>query len=412
MVMPIGLTSNPFQEPAVSWDAAVSCLTRLTAQNGAAADIKSVSRRSDLNGKTILLSRLVEVAAEFGLHAESIELDWQKLKTTGFARPLLVLRKNGDVVVVTGGGRSGAEEVSVWDPDHDGVVFFVPREDFERTWNGHALIISPTDDGSALLDAGPGDKTASDADTDASPTLRPRRSLGQSLCFAAIALVAAASIGAFLLTFSDADHLAAIGTPARVTPTAAQGTPANREDAGAAAIIPAGPFPEAASTSVPAVPTESAAGQAPSDVPLIAPKKEANPVALPPEAAPLMPPAPGASAAEATPSVAAPVPSVTADRPLLSAPEIATLLARGDALLANGDLAAARLFYERAANVGDGQAAIRLGETFDPVFLNHAQLRGARGDVVTALSWYRRARELGAAQAEVLLQSLEGKQER
>src|SRR5215467_5973163 len=129
MVMPIGLANNPLQELAVSWDAAVSCLNRLTAQNGAIADIPATRRRSEVDPATVPLSQLVELAGEFGLHAEWIELDWQTLKTTGFARPLLILRKDGDLVMVTGGGRSGIEEVSVWDPQHDGVVFFVPRED-------------------------------------------------------------------------------------------------------------------------------------------------------------------------------------------------------------------------------------------------------------------------------------------
>ena len=52
---------------------------------------------------------------------------------------------------------------------------------------------------------------------------------------------------------------------------------------------------------------------------------------------------------------------------------------------------------------------MRLGETFDPAFLEHARLRSARGDLAVALSWYRRARDLGAAEAEVLLKSLEAK---
>lgn len=90
-----------------------------------------------------------------------------------------------------------------------------------------------------------------------------------------------------------------------------------------------------------------------------------------------------------------------------SAAEIATLLAHGDALFRSGDLAAARFFYQRAADAGDGQAAIRLGETFDPVFLEHTQLHGARGDLELALSWYRRARDLGATEAGLLLRSLE-----
>jgi hypothetical protein len=90
----------------------------------------------------------------------------------------------------------------------------------------------------------------------------------------------------------------------------------------------------------------------------------------------------------------------------LAATEIAALLARGDALLAQGDVSSARLFYERAADAGEGLAALRLGNTFDPAFLDFAHLR-VRGDSAMAVSWYARARELGAAEAEILLKRLE-----
>jgi TPR repeat protein len=78
------------------------------------------------------------------------------------------------------------------------------------------------------------------------------------------------------------------------------------------------------------------------------------------------------------------------------------LLARGDSLLGVGDIASARLFYERAADIGDGQAALRLGETYDPAFLERARLR-VQGDRARAVLWYQRARELGASEAEILL---------
>jgi TPR repeat protein len=85
---------------------------------------------------------------------------------------------------------------------------------------------------------------------------------------------------------------------------------------------------------------------------------------------------------------------------------MATLLARGDAFLSTGDITSARLFYQRAADAGAGLAAVRLGETFDPVFLDRALFRGARGDPGQAASWYRRARDLGVGDAEVLLKAL------
>jgi hypothetical protein len=99
---------------------------------------------------------------------------------------------------------------------------------------------------------------------------------------------------------------------------------------------------------------------------------------------------------------------ITPASPLrLSAAEVGTLLARGDALFALGDAASARLYYERAADAGERQAALRLGKSFDPVFLSFARLRGVRGDTDQAASWYRRARELGDTEAEILLKRLE-----
>jgi TPR repeat protein len=85
------------------------------------------------------------------------------------------------------------------------------------------------------------------------------------------------------------------------------------------------------------------------------------------------------------------------------------LLARGDTLLSAGDVVSARLYYERAADAGGGLAAIRLGETFDPLFLDRVHLRSARSDPAAAMFWYRRARDLGAADGEVLLRALEAK---
>jgi TPR repeat protein len=82
--------------------------------------------------------------------------------------------------------------------------------------------------------------------------------------------------------------------------------------------------------------------------------------------------------------------------------EITALLTRGDALLALGDISSARLFYEHAADAGEGRAALRLGNTFDPAFLEFARLH-MRGDSAMAESWYRRARELGDTNAAIPL---------
>ena len=52
---------------------------------------------------------------------------------------------------------------------------------------------------------------------------------------------------------------------------------------------------------------------------------------------------------------------------------------------------------------------MRLGETFDPLFLDKAHLREARADSGMAMFWYRRARDLGAIWITGRLKSLEAK---
>jgi TPR repeat protein len=77
------------------------------------------------------------------------------------------------------------------------------------------------------------------------------------------------------------------------------------------------------------------------------------------------------------------------------------------ARLSARDIASARLYYERAAEAGDRQAALQLGASFDPMILDRPGLRGVTGDPAQALSWYRRDRELGMAEAEPRIKSLE-----
>ena len=125
----------------------------------------------------------------------------------------------------------------------------------------------------------------------------------------------------------------------------------------------------------------------------------------PPSNAPAAPPP--ASPGLSNEQPAAPVPPAAG--PHLSTEEIAELLARGDTLLRRGDIASARLFYERAANAGDGRAALRMGATFDPAFLGRDVLRGVLGDTAEARLWYQRARDLGEAEAERRLKSFETK---
>ena len=94
---------------------------------------------------------------------------------------------------------------------------------------------------------------------------------------------------------------------------------------------------------------------------------------------------------------------------LLDPDELATLMKRGEDFLKNGDIASARLILRRAANAGHAQAALALGVTFDPSFLAEQGVLGFAPDVAQARAWYERAAELGSSEAARRLERLPGR---
>jgi hypothetical protein len=85
---------------------------------------------------------------------------------------------------------------------------------------------------------------------------------------------------------------------------------------------------------------------------------------------------------------------------------IASLLRRADALIASGDVAAARLALRRVADAGDPRAAMTLGGTYDPAILEKLSVHGIVPDVAMARSWYERAQKFGSAEAPQRLEML------
>jgi TPR repeat protein len=85
------------------------------------------------------------------------------------------------------------------------------------------------------------------------------------------------------------------------------------------------------------------------------------------------------------------------------APEAANLIERGRDLLRSGDVASARLLFQRLADVGIADAALALAATYDPRYLAEHNLIGVVGDAAKALDWYQRASELGSIEAGRIL---------
>ena len=69
------------------------------------------------------------------------------------------------------------------------------------------------------------------------------------------------------------------------------------------------------------------------------------------------------------------------------------LLKRGEELISQGDIAAARLMLTRAAEAGDARSALALGATYDPAVLGKLGVLGVAADVAQARAWYGKAAE-------------------
>jgi hypothetical protein len=92
--------------------------------------------------------------------------------------------------------------------------------------------------------------------------------------------------------------------------------------------------------------------------------------------------------------------------PLPDRDEIAALLVRARTYLSAGDVAAARVVLQRAAEKGDPQGALALGGTYDPAVLKRLGIKNLSADVAQARKWYRKAAALGATDASLRLEQL------
>jgi hypothetical protein len=140
------------------------------------------------------------------------------------------------------------------------------------------------------------------------------------------------------------------------------------------------------------------------------------PAALTASAAPSVLQAPAATAnslpqpSPVTPAPAPPPVAVQAAAPQPTAEQLAEarpLVQRAIGILQQtSDIAAARLFLDRAAKLGDAEAAFRLAETYDPAWLARSGARGVSGDVSRARLLYQQALDRGMSAASERIAAL------
>jgi hypothetical protein len=175
----------------------------------------------------------------------------------------------------------------------------------------------------------------------------------------------------------------------------------------------------AVESPISAQPTQRQLNEIKAGPPIAPPPSEAQPeeatVGLPilPSPMQLQPVQIAAVSATPPPPAERQLDGITAEPPIappaqrkLDQEEIAVLLKRGKDLIANGDLAAARLVLRRAADANDAEAALALGATYDPYVLQALKVYGLKADPVMARVWYEKARGLGSAAAPRRLEML------
>jgi len=89
--------------------------------------------------------------------------------------------------------------------------------------------------------------------------------------------------------------------------------------------------------------------------------------------------------------------------------QAASFFALGLVALADGDVAGARAFLERAADEGDTRALMVLGDTYDPATLTRLGAVGIRGDAGRARDYYARALAAGVGAARQRIAALDSK---
>jgi hypothetical protein len=446
----------------ISGETASKCLDRASIK--AVTSISKGRARNHVEKDILSANRLIEIARQRGFEARLAHLDWKGLQAAASADPVLLLLRNGNTVLALRNGGDAFDQIVVSDPLYiKGEEFLLPRNAIEPAWDGDAVIIRQapvrqapvTERGKTRLFIW-GLVLCTVAAAFGLLLFYPREAEKSAHSLAATMPISGSDMALDndLTVTRSAPAIDAVitsiraqlsvkepdGTLAEQSPAAQQILAAEPNVRASSAIIeiesapingePSPPKtdpPQASSlanvvAAEPSPPSASTAESSPSVAPnATLPSERSTPAQIRIDTRQTAAPVDALSSDEAVPTVT-PANSVLVSKGDVAeklesrsltesrrAMDTVALVVRGDMLFGTGDITSARHFYERAADAGNGQAALRLGESYDPSFLEQAHLRAVRGDTAVAIQWYKRARELGASEADVLLMSIEVK---
>ncbi|MDX2264542.1 MAG: hypothetical protein NW215_06195 [Hyphomicrobiales bacterium] len=82
------------------------------------------------------------------------------------------------------------------------------------------------------------------------------------------------------------------------------------------------------------------------------------------------------------------------------------LVRDGNRLMREGDIMAARKLYEEASAMGDPEASLAMGRSYDPSYFEQLPVKTGKPDPAQAFDWYMRALDGGVETAKVKIDSL------
>ena len=128
----------------VSAETALLCCFRVAVEYGAFFNIDAVQERNMAGLTETSVGDLVRLGSDFKLSLTPARLGWSDLLTTRFTGPVLLILKNGNVVVLRGMRAGERPQAMVYDPLFAAKIDLpLSREQLEAAWDGPAILTNP-----------------------------------------------------------------------------------------------------------------------------------------------------------------------------------------------------------------------------------------------------------------------------